>query len=179
MPKKPSAELVPASSGFNYAACDAKLAEKLRITAEQIRETVRKTVEDIIEVGNALTAVKDSLEHGQFGQWLKAEFERSRRTASHYMAIADQFGAKMAIIAILTLQPTAAYLLAASSILHETREVAIERPKVASRSPRGHPPRFWPTPRSDCLRHQLLVPLLGKFTTPNSPDNPTNAIVLS
>ncbi len=129
MAKQPKGELVPVVVGFNYDLLEAKVAEKARSTADRIREKVKKTVEDIIEVGNDLLAVKEALEHGQFGPWLKAEFGWSERTARNFMAVAEQFG-KTAKIADLPIAPSAAYLLAAPAVPDEAREVAVEKAKA-------------------------------------------------
>jgi hypothetical protein len=122
-----SQELVPVVVGFNYDLLETKVAEKVRSTADRIRQKVKKTLEDIIEVGNDLLAVKDTLPHGQFGSWLKAEFGWGERMAQNFMAVAQTFGPKTEIIADLTIQPTAAYLLAAPSVPDEAREKAVER----------------------------------------------------
>src|SRR5262249_20975723 len=82
--KQPKGELVPVVVGFNYDLLEAKVAERVRSSADRIRERVRKTVEDIIEVGRDLLAAKEALEHGQFGPWLKAEFGWSERTAQNF-----------------------------------------------------------------------------------------------
>lgn len=71
----------------------------------RIRERVKKTVEDIIEIGTDLLAVKETLEHGHFGPWLKAEFGWSERTAQNFMSVAERF--KSAKIADLSIQPSA------------------------------------------------------------------------
>src|SRR5262249_9567988 len=70
--KQPKNELAPVGVGFNSDLPDADVADQVRSSADRIRERVKKTVEDIIEVGNELLAVKEALEHGQFGPWLKA-----------------------------------------------------------------------------------------------------------
>jgi hypothetical protein len=121
--KQPRGELVVV--GFNYELLETKLADKLRNAADRIRERVKKTVEDIIEVGNDLLAVKEALPHGQFLPWIKAEFGWSERTAQNFMSVAEQF--KSAKIADLPIQPSAAYLLAAPSVPDEAREKAIEK----------------------------------------------------
>src|SRR5262249_3346582 len=121
--KQPKGELVVV--GFNYDLLQAKLADKLRNAADRIRERVKKTVEDIIEVGNDLLAVKEALPHGQFLPWLKAEFGWSERTAQNFMSVAEQF--KSAKIADLPIQPSAAYLLAAPSVPDEARQKAVEK----------------------------------------------------
>jgi hypothetical protein len=69
MPKPPLVHVV----GFNYGLLDMKVAKRVRTSADRIRERVRKTVQDVIEIGDDLLAVKEALDHGQFGPWLKAE----------------------------------------------------------------------------------------------------------
>lgn len=123
MAKQPKGELVVI--GFNYDLLETKLADKVRTAADRIRERVKKTVEDIIAVGNDLLAVKEALPHGQFLPWLKAEFGWSERSAQNFMSVAEQF--KSAKIADLPIQPSAAYLLAAPSIPDEARQKAVEK----------------------------------------------------
>lgn len=74
MAKQPQKGELVVVVGFNYDLLETKVAEKVRSSADRIRERVKKTVEDIIDVGNDLLAVKEALPHGQFGPWLKAEF---------------------------------------------------------------------------------------------------------
>jgi hypothetical protein len=126
MPRQPKSNNLPAIVGFNYDLLETKVADKVRASADRIRERINKTVEDIIAVGNDLLAVKDSLEHGQFGPWLKAEFGWSERSARNFMAVAEQFG-KSANFADLPFQPSAAYLLAAPAVPDEARQKAVEK----------------------------------------------------
>ena len=123
MAKQPKGELVVI--GFNYDLLETKLADKVRTAADRIREGVQKTVEDIIQIGNDLLAVKEALPHGQFLPWLKAEFGWSERSAQNFMSVAEKF--KSAKIADLPIQPSAAYLLAAPSVPDEAREKAVEK----------------------------------------------------
>ena len=92
-------------------------ADKVRSAADRIRERVKKTVEDIIEVGNDLLAVKEALPHGQFLPWLRAEFGWSERSAQNFMSVAEQF--KSAKIADLPIQPSAAFRLWRELSRHE------------------------------------------------------------
>ena len=87
-----SQELVPVVVGVNYDLLETKVADKVRTTADRIRQKVKKTLEDIIEVGNDLLAVKEALPHGEFGYWLKAEFGWGERMAQNFMAVAQTFG---------------------------------------------------------------------------------------
>jgi gas vesicle protein len=121
--KQPKGELVVV--GFNYDLLETKIADKVRSAADRIRERIKKTVEDIIEVGNDLMAVKEALPHGQFLPWLRAEFGWSERSAQNFMSVAEKF--KSAKIADLPIQPSAAYLLAAPSVPNEARAKAVEK----------------------------------------------------
>jgi hypothetical protein len=123
MAKQPKGELV--ILGFDYSPLDAKVAEQARSTAERIRGRLKKTLEDLIEVGSDLLVVKEALPHGQFGAWLKAEFGWSERMAQNFMSVAERF--KSANFAELPIQASAAYLLAAPAVPDEARQVAIEK----------------------------------------------------
>jgi hypothetical protein len=90
--KQPKGRTRPGRGRFSYDLLETKVAEKVRSSADRIRERVKKTVEDIIEVGNDLLAVKEALEHGQFGPWLKAEFGWSERTAQNVMSVCGRAG---------------------------------------------------------------------------------------
>jgi hypothetical protein len=92
-----------------------------------IRQSLKRTLEGTIEVGKHPTAVKDALEHGQFGARLKAECAWTNRTAQNYMAVAERFGPKSAKFSDLRIDPTAAYLLAAPSAQDQARQAALER----------------------------------------------------
>jgi hypothetical protein len=123
MARQPRGELVVL--GFDYAPLDARVAEKARSTAERIRGRLRKTLEDLIEVGSDLLEVKGALPHGQFGRWLKAEFGWSERMAQNFMSVAERF--KSAKFAELPIQPSAAYLLAAPTTPDEARQLAVAK----------------------------------------------------
>lgn len=123
MAKQQKGELVVL--GFDYSPLDTKIAEQARSIADRIRERLKKTLEDLIEVGTDLLAVKETLPHGQFLPWLKGEFGWSERTAQNFMSVAEKF--KSANSAELPIQPSAAYLLAAPAVPDEARQVAIEK----------------------------------------------------
>ena len=126
MAKEEKGELVVVQPGFDYTPLATKTANKVKEAAERIRQTVKRTIEDIMGVGNELLAVKDALPHGQFIPWLRAEFGWTERTARNFMAVAEQFGPKTEIISDLRIDPTAAYLLASPSAPDEAREAAVK-----------------------------------------------------
>src|SRR5262245_16411051 len=119
MAKHAPAELIVRLPRFDYSCVNGNVAERARSTAERIREGGKRTLEDLIAVGNDLLATKAALPHGQFGPWLEAEFGWTERTARNFMAVAEAFGPKTEIISDLAIAPTAAYLLAAPSTPEE------------------------------------------------------------
>jgi hypothetical protein len=64
---------------------ETKVADKVRTAADRIWKRIKQTVEDIIEVGNDLLALKEALPHGQSLPWLKAEFGWSEWSAQNFM----------------------------------------------------------------------------------------------
>ncbi len=118
---------------FDYAALDAGTARQVRVTAQRIRQRVRQTLEVLIAIGMDLIAVKQVLPHGCFLSWLRTEFGWAERTARNFMIVAQRFGAKSAIIADLTIDPTAAYLLARPSVPEEAVTVAVRRAEKGER----------------------------------------------
>ena len=128
MGKQPDIELIiPEEKVFDYSQLAAGEANKLRATAKRIRDKVKKSFASIVEIGRELQKVKESLPHGQFGPWLKAEFGWGERNARNFMAVAGCFHDKTATIADLSLDPTAAYLLASPSTPEEIRTQAIQK----------------------------------------------------
>jgi hypothetical protein len=125
MAKQPKNEVIIV--GFNYDVLEPQVAEQAQSAALRIREKVKRTLEDAIEVGKDLLDIKTALPHGAFGKWLKAEFGWGERMAQNFMSVAERFGPKCEIIADLRIAPTAAYLLAAPSAPDEARQAAIER----------------------------------------------------
>lgn len=86
---------------------------------------MRRTAQDIIEIGQKLIDVKQHLGHGKFGLWLRLEFEWTDRTARQFMRVAEAF--KSENFSDLDFAPSALYLLAAPSTPDEVRREALER----------------------------------------------------
>jgi FtsZ-binding cell division protein ZapB len=106
---------------FDYAALPVDVALKAQLAANSIKLRLKRTVEDIIEIGRELTAVKDELPHGQFEIWIKDEFQMNREMANNFMQVATRFGGQMSDY--LTFKPTVLYALAAPS----TPEAVIDK----------------------------------------------------
>jgi hypothetical protein len=130
MAKPIEGKLIVAKS-FDYSQLKPKVAERVKETADRVRDWLEKTAGQTVEIGAALLKVKDELLHGQFGPWLKAEFGWTERTARNLMAVAERFGSKSEIIS--EFQPTALYLLAAPSAPDRARQTAIDRAKAGEK----------------------------------------------
>lgn len=115
-------------TGFDYAALPVESATRAQIAASNIKLRLKRTVEDIIEIGRELTAVKAELPHGQFLPWIAAEFEMDQKTAFNFMSVSERFGNKLGIIP--NFKPTILYALSAPS----TPESVIDKAIVQAES---------------------------------------------
>ncbi|MUO79698.1 hypothetical protein GOZ78_17835 [Agrobacterium vitis] len=106
-----------------YRPMDKTQAEKLQAVAARIKERDRIARIGIIETGNDLIAIKNSIS-GQFDRWLKVEFDMSKATAWNYINAALQFGSAPKVVEVLP--PGTVYKLAA-----KTTPVAVRNKVVA------------------------------------------------
>ncbi|HNW10786.1 MAG TPA: DUF3102 domain-containing protein [Candidatus Rifleibacterium sp.] len=116
-------ELQPQQEVFNYFALDADVALEARAAAERIKIRLRRTAEDIVEIGRELIEIKNRLTHGQFLPWVASEFQMSDRTANNFMRVATRFKSEI----IADFNPTVLYQLAAPSTPDEVIEKATEK----------------------------------------------------
>ena len=110
---------------FDYASLDLETRVMVRQRTSEIKERMRRTAQDIIEIGQKLIDVKEHLGHGKFGLWLRLEFEWTDRTARQFMRVAEAF--KSENFSDLNFAPSALYLLAAPSTPDDVRREALER----------------------------------------------------
>ncbi|MEG3437675.1 DNA N-6-adenine-methyltransferase [Pannus brasiliensis CCIBt3594] len=115
---------------FDYQDLDVETRIVVRQRTDEIKTLMRRSAQDIIDIGGKLNEVKDRLEHGQFGDWLKAEFQWTDRTARNFMNVHTRF--KSENISELKIGATALYALASPSLPDEARAEAIERAKTES-----------------------------------------------
>lgn len=114
------------NSGFDYESLPADIASEARIAADRIHDLRQKASTAIIAIGRELIQIKGKLDHGQFGNWLAAEFKMTDRTARNYMQVAKTFGDEIGN-AVSDLPVSALYLLAAPSTPEKVRQQAVER----------------------------------------------------
>lgn len=109
---------------FDYTQFDNDTSIFLQGEAGKIKGLLTQTIETIVEIGTRLIEVRKSLKHGQYRQWLHAEFEMSVRTADNFTRVAKCF--HDANFSELDIAKSALYLLAAPSVPDEAREEALD-----------------------------------------------------
>jgi hypothetical protein len=119
-----SQQLLTQKKGFDYAVLTPKVRILVQGKTSELKSLMRRSVQDIIDIGQKLTEVKQQLGHGNFRAWLKAEFDWSLRTAARFMQVATQF--KDANLAHLNISISALYLLAEPSTPEKARKQALE-----------------------------------------------------
>ncbi len=126
----PTSASPPTRIGFDYANLDAETTQFVQQQTGEIRTLMKRTAQNIIEVGQKLIEVKDKLGHGRFGDWLNSEFDWDERTARRFMTVADRFSNKSDNLSDINFAPSALYILAAPSTPKAAREEAISRAKA-------------------------------------------------
>jgi len=114
--------------GFDYSSLDNTTSQFVQQQTGEIRALMKRTAQDIIEVGQKLLEVKKKLGHGRFGDWLQAEFQWSISAATRFMQVSEQF--QFVNLANLDLAPSALYELAAPSTPQAARNEAVARAKT-------------------------------------------------
>ena len=109
--------------------------EFARTEAEEIRRLLGKTAEHLLEVGRRLIDVKATLNHGEWGDYLRREFDWNERTAQRFMNVAERF--KNDNLSDLNIAPSALYLLSAPSTPDEVRGEIIDRARTGERITHG------------------------------------------
>ena len=105
---------------FNYDLVAAPIAIQAREAAERIKLRLRRSAEDIIEIGRDLMDVQGKIGHGNFLPWIEAEFGMSQSAAYKFMNVARAYGDK--VVTVTSLAPSALYELAAPKTPLEVRE---------------------------------------------------------
>ena len=116
----------PTSNDFNYNNLSPKKRKIILQNTGEIKQRLRRTAQDIWEIGQKLFEVRTELEYGQFDTWVKAEFGWSRRTAYNFISVYEAFG-KSANFAQLEIATSALYKLAASSTPQSVRKKFLDK----------------------------------------------------
>jgi GGDEF domain-containing protein len=115
-------------SGFSYTSLQPEIRELVQQQTKEIKHLIRLTAQNLIEIGEKLHEVKQTLGHGYFGLWLKAEFNWSVATATKMMQASRKF--KNINFTNLNFSASAIYLLAAPSTPKQAITEALYRSKL-------------------------------------------------
>src|SRR5262245_55013987 len=99
--------------------------------AEEIRGLLKRAARDIVTIGQKLIAVKARLQHGEWGAWLRAEFDWDERTARRFMSVGECF--KTDNLSDLDIAPSALYLLASPSTPEDIRQSILEEARAGGK----------------------------------------------
>lgn len=122
----PVAVIPENGSAFDYSTLDLTAQALSSVIAERdkVHALFARAQQNILEIGDALINVKDTIGHGNFGRWLDAEFGWSKATAGRFMQVAEQF---RGISHVERFEPTALYALAAKNVPDDVRDQFIEQ----------------------------------------------------
>ena len=117
--------LSPEQQGFDYGTLDKETKIVVQRCTSEIKSLMRRTAQDLIDIGQKLIEVKQQLGHGNFEAWLKAEFGWGEWTARKFIQVARKF--KSVKFTDLSVATSALYLLASSYTPEDACKEVLER----------------------------------------------------
>ena len=113
---------------FDYEQLDLETQLIVKQKADEIRRLLRRSAQDICDIGRFLTEVKQRLKHGQFYPWLKSELQWSSTSAVRFMKVYEKF--KSFNLNDLDIAPSALYELSNSAVPSEAITETIESASI-------------------------------------------------
>jgi len=113
------------STEFSYGILNLATRKVVQQHTIEIKGLLRRTAQDIVDIGEKLSEVKQELGHGQFLAWLRTEFDWSESAARKFMQVHRKF--KTVNFTHLNIATSAMYLLAADCTSQAAREEAVQR----------------------------------------------------
>ena len=117
---------------FDYESLSPKQRSIVQNCTGAIKERLRRTAQDVWEIGQQLVEVRSQLEHGQFEGWLSAEFGWSRRSAYNFINVYEAFS-DSTNFAQLDIATSALYKLAAPSVPQSVRNKFLDKAKKGAK----------------------------------------------
>ena len=115
---------------FDYGKFDKETASLLREETFKINSIMKKTVENIIQIGGSLYKVKAKLDYGSFTRWVEDELPLDYTTANNFMKVFDTFDSRKQEIAELGLNVSVLYLMAARNTPETFRDEVFRRSRI-------------------------------------------------
>jgi hypothetical protein len=94
--------MLPDRNAF-YTQLPTDTADTLQTHADSIRGRITSIKENALEIGKVLLDIKETLDHGQFTQWISVEFSWGIRTAQNMMNLASEWADKNETVSFLEL----------------------------------------------------------------------------
>jgi hypothetical protein len=113
------------STEFSYGILNLATRKVVQQHTIEIKGLLRRTAQDIVDIGEKLSEVKQELGHGQFLAWLRTEFDWSESAARKFMQVHKKF--KTVNFTHLNIATSAMYLLAADCTSKAARDEAVQR----------------------------------------------------
>jgi len=114
-----------ALTGFKYSSLDPQARALVQQCTSEIKSLTKRSADDTIQIGQILILVKKRLKHGQWLEWLRAEFDWSEQAARQFIHVAQW--AKSTKFVDLSFDSTALYRLAAPRTPEAARQEALYR----------------------------------------------------
>lgn len=121
------------AEAFDYNQLDDTTRDFVQQCTGEIKVLMRRTAQDIIDIGRKLIEVKARLGHGYYVAWLNAEFGWSRSTAHRFVSVAKTMGDSIQMLHGETFDAKALYILASGKVPQSAREEAIDRAQQGER----------------------------------------------
>ena len=112
---------------FDYSVLDENISSYVYEKTATIKQLAKRMAEDTVNVGKALTEVKNVLEHDQYLRWLETEVGLSYYQANRFVNVAKSFEASE--VKNLPISSTVLFVLGPSSVPQSARDEALDRAK--------------------------------------------------
>ena len=110
----------------NHHGVTEDLVKEFRQEAKIIKMKMKRSVQDILDAGKRLHAVKEKLPHGYFKNWIETELGCHYTTGVNLMRVAHVFGNNEEKITKMGIGPSILYFLATPSTPKQAREKVIQ-----------------------------------------------------
>lgn len=131
MASKSTSEISALNQSFSYVELD----EEVRSLVEQhtcaIKSLMRRTTQDMIDIGWKLIEIKNTLGHGKFNSWLRSEIDLGEWTARKLMELSRKF--KSVNFTDLEIAPSALYLIASKKAPESAVDEILNRARQGER----------------------------------------------
>ena len=110
---------------FDYRSLDSETLQYVWKRAGIIHSLAWQTASGVVDIGQALSEVKERLGHGQFLLWVTDEFAWGHDWATRFMNVYERF--KLSNLNNLEIDLSALYLIAEQKIPDAVRDELIQR----------------------------------------------------